>query len=644
MRPEAGSGRPTPGFGRTESSRLVVLTLAVGVCALGATALGYGRAVQWFVSAYVLAVCAVQAWRMARKLFHGQFGLDLLAIMAMVSTVAVGEYWAGLVIVLMLAGGQALEEYANRRARAELSALLARVPTIAHHITPHGVIVDVPVAQIAVGDVLLVQPGEVVPVDGRLDSDGATTDESQLTGESMPVEHQRGDALLSGSVNGADAIRMLSTATAATSQYQQIVDLVREASESRPPLVRLADRYALPFTFVALTIATLAAVLVGDPTRFAEVLVVATPCPLLLAAPVAFVAGISRAARAGIVVKGGATLEQLSRVRSVAFDKTGTLTHGTPSVASVRPEPGVAPDDLMLLAGSVEQYSSHVLARALVGAATERRLELLEATGVEEETAAGVRGQVGAHEVAVGKRSYVESQVGPFTAPQLEGGRMAIYVAVDGHYAGCIEFADEVRQNAAATLRALSSLGVRRTAMLTGDLRVTAEHIATDLGITDVHAGCLPQDKVRVVAGMDPRPVMMVGDGVNDAPVLAAADIGVAMGARGSTAASESADVVILLDDIMRAAYAVRVGRETTRIALQAIWLGISISVALMIVASFGVLPALFGAILQEAVDVVTILWALRARLGTFGPSGSPEPLTASSVSTSRELKDTRRE
>lgn len=622
----------------------MILTLAVGVCAIGASILGFAQPVQWFVSAYVLAVCAVQAWRMARRLLHGQFGLDLLAIMAMISTIAVGEYWAGLVIVLMLAGGQALEDYANRRARAELSALLARVPTIAHQITTGGALVDVPVAQIAVGDELLVQPAEVIPVDGHLDSDVATTDESQLTGESMPVEHRQGDALLSGSINGADAIRMVSTATAATSQYQQIVDLVREASESRPPLVRLADRYALPFTLVALAIATVAAVLAGDPTRFAEVLVVATPCPLLLAAPVAFVAGISRAARAGIVVKGGTTLEQLSRVRSVAFDKTGTLTYGTPSVVSIRPEAGFDPERLLVLAGSVEQYSGHVLARALVHAVAERRLELSPASDVEEETASGVQGQVAGHRVAVGKRSYIESRVRPFSAPQVGGGHMAIYVAVDGRYAGCVEFADRVRQNAAATLRALSSLGVRHMVMLTGDQRETAGHVAADLGITDVHAECLPQDKVRVVAGVSPRPVMMVGDGVNDAPVLAAADIGVAMGARGSTAASESADVVILLDDIMRASYAVRVGHETTRIALQSIWMGISISVALMLVASFGLLPALFGAILQEAVDVVTILWALRARLGTFDPSRPAESLASSSVSAARELKDVRKD
>ncbi|MET0934018.1 MAG: heavy metal translocating P-type ATPase [Mycetocola sp.] len=642
MHREAGA-RPASTSGRSESLRLVILTLAVGLLALGAMALGYPQPVQWFVSVYVLAVCAVQGWRMVRSLIHGQFGLDLLAIMAMLSTIAVGEYWAGLVIVLMLAGGKALEEYANRRARAELSALLARVPTVAHQISGQGGITDVPVSRIGVGDLLLVQPGEVVPVDGSLDSEVATTDESQLTGESMPVEHRRGDALLSGSVNGADAIRLLSTATASTSQYQQIVDLVRAASESRPPLVRLADRYALPFTFIALTIATLAAVVSGDPVRFAEVLVVATPCPLLLAAPVAFVAGISRAARAGIIVKGGSTLEQLARVRSIAFDKTGTLTYGTPAVVSIRPSGGWGADRLIELASSVEQYSSHVLARALVRSAAERQLALSPATNVEEETASGVRGRVAGHRVAVGKRSYIEAQVRPFSAPHVEGGHMAIYVAVDGRYAGCVEFADQVRRDADATLRALTTLGVRRMVMLTGDQRATAEHIAVGLGITDVHAGCLPQDKVRVVSALEPRPVMMVGDGVNDAPVLAAADIGVAMGARGSTAASESADVVILLDDIMRSAYAVRVGQETTRIALQSIWIGISISIGLMIIASFGVLPALAGAILQEAVDVITILWALRARRGTFDPSRFTERLTASQGRTPRELKSTRR-
>lgn len=619
---------------------LVALTLAVGAGGLLATLIGWREPVQWVISAYILVVCAVQAWTMLQSLARGQIGLDLLAIVAMISTVAVGEYWAGLVIVLMLAGGRALEEYANKRARAELSALLAQVPTTAHRINDLGALVDIPVEQIAVGEELVVQPGEVVPVDGRLDSDAATTDESQLTGESMPVEHQRGDTVLSGSINGSGAIRLRSTATAATSQYQQIVDLVREAAESRPPLVRLADRYALPFTAFAVALATLAAVLAGDPTRFAEVLVVATPCPLLLAAPVAFVAGISRAARGGIIVKGGATLEQLARVKSAAFDKTGTLTYGTPRVTSVRPESWISSERLIILASSVERYSNHVLARSLVQFAEEGRLTLVPAASVQEETGSGVVGQVDGFTVAVGKRSYIASHVPTLPSGQLHGGRMAIFVAVDGKYAGSIELADEVRHNAAATLADLSSLGVRRTIMLTGDLRATAEHIAAELQMTNVHAECLPQDKVRAVTTTDLRPVMMVGDGVNDAPVLAAADIGIAMGARGSTAASESADVVILLDDIRRVAYAVRVGHETTAIALQAIWLGIAISVALMLVASFGVLPALFGAILQEAVDVVTILYALRARLGTFDPSQGIQRLATSESNTVGEVTE----
>ncbi|MBG6237847.1 heavy metal translocating P-type ATPase [Mycetocola sp. CAN_C7] len=616
--------------GKNRSSVLVSLSIAVGLCALAVTVLGFRQPGQWLVSGYVLVVCAVQSFSMVRSLLRGQFGLDLLAIIAMVSTVVVGEYWAGLVIVLMLSGGKALEEYANGRARAELSALLARAPTVAHRISSDGAPRDVPVGEIVVGDRLLVQPGEVVPVDGLLDSDVATTDESQLTGESMPVEHHRGDPMLSGSVNGVNAIRLLSTATAATSQYQQIVDLVREAAESRPPLVRLADRYALPFTALTLGIAGVAALASGDPRRFAEVLVVATPCPLLLAAPVAFVAGIGRAARAGILMKGGATLERLARVRSVAFDKTGTLTHGSPTVASVQPAPWISAERLTMLAASIEQYSGHVLANSLVRSAAERGLALSPAADVREETAAGLSGLVGRHNVAVGKKAFITSQVQPFTAPQLPGGHMAIYIAVDGQYAGSIEFADRVRENAAATLLALSALGVRRTVMLTGDQRATAEHIAAELGIDEVHAECLPQDKVRVVAAIGLRPVMMVGDGVNDAPVLAAADIGIAMGAKGSTAASESADVVILLDDIMRIAYAVQIGRETTRIAVQAILLGIGISIVLMVIASLGFLPALVGAVLQEAVDVLTILYALRARRGTFGPSTSTGDLASS--------------
>lgn len=605
---------------RAQASRypLVVITIGVGITALTCTILGYDDAVRWGISIYVLGVCVVEGWEMVQALVRGRIGLDLLAIVAIISTVLVGEYWASLVIVLMLAGGKALEEYANARARRELTALLSRVPTVAHQLAADGSISDVPVTHVVPDMDLLVQPGEVIPVDGTLLSELASFDESSLTGESLPAEHHTGDTILSGSVNGERAVRLRSTATAATSQYQRIVDLVREAAENRPPMVRLADRYAVPFTLFALALSTVAWVLSGDPVRFAEVLVVATPCPLLLAAPVAFVAGISRAAKAGIVVKGGGTLEQLFLVKTVAFDKTGTLTHGNPVVVSVRPEGDLSEEELLRLAASVERYSGHVLARAMTNEAAVRGIEILPSSNVIETTASGLSARVGSHSVSVGKRAFIarEGTVVPPAMPQ--EGRMAVYVAIDGRYAGCLEFADRLRENTRSTLDELSTLGVRRTLMLTGDLRATAQHIAAEAGIDDVRAECLPAEKVMAVQNEDLRPVMMVGDGVNDAPVLAAADIGVAMGAKGSTAASESADVVIMLDDISRVARAVRIGRDTTLIAIQAIWLGIGISVGLMIVASFGVLPALLGAILQELVDILTILYALRALTGTL--------------------------
>ena len=467
-----------------------------------------------------------------------------------------------------------------------------------------------PVDDVQVGDRLVVRPGEVVPVDGTLDDESAAFDESQLTGESLPAEHDRGDALLSGSINGGRAVTMTATAIAADSQYQRVVELVREASESRAPMVRLADRFAVPFTLVSFAIAGLAWYLSGDPVRFAEVLVVATPCPLLIAAPVAFIAGISRAAKAGIIVKGGGTLEKLSRVRTVAFDKTGTLTHGRPEVVSVHPAEGFTRERLLHLVASTEQYSGHVLAAALVASAPP---PLSPGTDVLETTAHGVSATIEGHRVTVGKRSFITGQGADVSSPAPDSGQMAIYAAIDGVYAGEVLLSDRIRDDAASMLASLSALGVRHTIMLTGDLEATARHIADSLGISEVRAECLPTDKVDAVRAVSDRPVMMVGDGVNDAPVLAVADIGVAMGAKGSTAASESADVVIMLDDVSRVVRAVTIGRHTTRVALQAIWLGIGLSIALMIVATFGLLPAIVGAALQEVVDLATILFALRA-------------------------------
>jgi heavy metal translocating P-type ATPase len=593
---------------------VVAAAILVGLLGLLLWAAGLPLAVQWLFSGLGLVVVGIQGVGMIRRMRQGSFGVDLLAIVAIIATILVGEYVATLVIVLMLSGGAALEDYAENRARRELKTLLDRTPQIAHLLQSGSSDVDdVPVTRVQVGDLLLVRPAEIVPVDADLVSDAAAFDESSLTGESLPVEHRAGEAVLSGSVNGQTAVTVRATALAADSQFQQIVALVAEAAASRAPVVRLADRYAVPFTAVAILIAGLAWYVSGDPVRFAEVLVVATPCPLLLAAPVAFMGGMGRAARTGIIVKGGGVLEKLARARTVVFDKTGTLTYGAPSIARVRPEPPFTENDLLTLAASAEQYSSHVLAAAVLAAADQRDLTLQRTDSAEEVPAHGVVAEFGDRVVVVGKLSFVAEHVPDAYPADLVGGELAIYLAVDGRFAGCLVAADQVRDNAAATVRALGKLGVHESVMLTGDARSAANHVARLVGITRVRADCLPADKVDAVRAIRERPVIMVGDGVNDAPVLAVADVGIAMGAKGSTAASEAADAVILLDDLSRAARAVAISRDTVRIALQSIWLGMALSIGLMIVAAFGLIPATVGALLQEVVDLATILNALRA-------------------------------
>ena len=596
---------------------LVAIALVVGIVGLVLEFSGYSVIARWGISAFAVFVAALQLWEMIRDLMKGRWGIDVLAIMAIAATIAVGEYWAGLVIVLMLSGGEALEDYAEYRAKRELTSLLTNAPRTAHRVTgpdaSNGDIENVSVDDIRVGDRLLVRPAELVPVDGVMVSGEGSFDESSLTGESLPVDRGVGDPVLSGSVNGAGAVIIAATSVAADSQYQRIVALVTEAAESRAPLVRLADRYAVPFTIVSLVIAGVAWFVSGDPVRFAEVLVVATPCPLLIAAPVAFMGGMSRAARGGIIVKGGGTLEQLARTKTVAFDKTGTLTHGKPTVVEVRPTNSLTEGELLRLVASAEQYSSHVLAASIVATARERGLELGSATDAREEATNGVTATIDGRLVVVGKRAFIEQHAGSTPATAVESGQLGVYVAVDGEVAGAIVLSDSIRSSAAHTLERLRDLGVTRTLMLTGDARETAEYIASELGITDVHAELLPENKVDIVRGLADRPVVMVGDGVNDAPVLAVADVGIAMGARGATAASESADVVIVVDDIAKTADAVVIGKRTTRIALESIWVGIAISVGLMLVASVGLLPAIVGAALQEVVDLVVIVAALRA-------------------------------
>ncbi|MEO8849396.1 MAG: heavy metal translocating P-type ATPase [Casimicrobiaceae bacterium] len=598
---------------------IVAITLLVAVAGAAVECCGQRVLPPWMtaqsiISAFALAIAAIQSRGMVTDLLKGRWGIDVLAIMAIVATVAVGEYWASLVIVLMLSGGEALEDYAAGRAMRELSALLDRAPQLAHRMVgANGELEDVPVSAVAIGDRLLLRPSEVVPVDGILVSESGTFDESSLTGESLPVERTRDDALLSGSLNGEVAVVMEAGALAVDSQYQRIVALVAAAARSRAPLVRVADRFAIPFTAFSLLIAGIAWLLSGDPVRFAEVLVVATPCPLLIAAPVAFMAGMSRASRHGIIVKGGATLEQLSRARTVAFDKTGTLTHGDSTVVAVRPDAAFGEDELFMLVASAEVYSSHALATAIVDAASGRGLALRGATTAREEATNGVVAVIDGREVVVGKLKFVASLAPGAHATPISSGELAVYVAVDGRFAGAIVLSDRLRDNARSTIDTLTSLGVSNFLMLTGDADETARHVAAQLGITHFSAELLPQDKVEILRSITQRPVIMVGDGVNDAPALAVADVGIAMGAKGSTAASESADVVILLDDLSKIADAVAVGQRTMKIALQSIWLGIGLSVGLMFLGAFGFLPAIAGAALQEVVDLATILNALRA-------------------------------
>lgn len=547
---------------------------------------------------------------MVKTLRSGKYGVDLLAILAVVATLAVGEYWAAMVILVMLTGGDALEDYAAKKANTELKALLDNSPRFAHVVTPDGS-KDVPVNDVPVSAKIIVKPGELVPIDGLIIKGTGEFDESSLTGEARPIAKTVGDTVMSGSINGDEAITLTVTKLAKDSQYQQLVKLVQEAEQTPAHFVRLADRYAVPFTVVAILISLLAWWLSKDPRRFAEVLVVASPCPLILAAPVAMVSGMSRASRNGIVMKTGSVLEKLAGARTGAFDKTGTITNGHLTVAQILPAGTITKERLLHLAASAEQDSSHILARSLLAYASQHNISLATVSGLTEETGKGITAMIEDHQVKVGKRQFV--------APQNQQAVLdttAIYVSVDGTYYGAIAFTDHIRPEAAQTMAKLKAAGVTNLIMLTGDQRAIAQQVAKKVGISTVKADLLPQDKIAALQSIPQSEhlVFMVGDGVNDAPSLATADVGIAMGARGSTAASETADVVILKDDLAKVAKAVTISQDTLRIAKQAVLIGIAICTVLMLIASTGVIPAFVGAMLQEVIDTVSILWALKAR------------------------------
>lgn len=592
--------------------KLIVSVLGCVVISLILQISGFGYVAQWILTIFSLAIAAKLSLEMIQKLRNGHYGVDILAIAAILSTIAVGEQWASIIIVLMLTGGEALEDYAAGRAKQELKALLDRAPQSAHKQTKNGMI-TIPLSEVAIGDELLVKPGEIIPVDATLLSEMAELDESSLTGESLPVEYLSGASLLSGAINGSHAITIKAAKTSSDSQYQQIIKLVTAAMSVQAPFVRLADRYAVPFTGIAFLLASLAWALSGEPVRFAEVLVVATPCPLLLAAPIALVSGMSRAAKNGIIIKSGAILERLATIKAVAFDKTGTLTKGELIVKAIHPAKGFTTRDILLYAASAEQQSVHVLTVSLLAECDRQNIDLSTPTDVHETVAQGVQATVKQKKVLVGKDSFLTSKGIAVPKATTQSGETVTHVAIGGHYAGVIVFSDHLRPESKEVMQHLRSLGIEHTIMLTGDKEQTARRIAKSAGITDVYAECLPADKVRIVRNMKKRPVLMVGDGVNDAPVLAAADVGMAMGARGSSAASETADVVVLVDDISKSSRAIYIAQHTIHIALESVWIGIAISVILMVIATFGIIPAIVGAFLQEVVDVIVIINALRA-------------------------------
>ncbi len=601
-------------FGEYKQLALVIVAVVVAA-ALDLSGNDTAAKAVLAVSAGLNAIPLV--WSMVQDIRDGKYGVDILAATAIIASVWLGEYWAGMIIVLMLTGGEALEDYAERRAKRELTALLERKPMTAQ-IMRGKKVVEVRASEVVVGDKVVVLPGEVIPVDGDVVEGVSSIDESSLTGESLPVEKKLGDSVMSGSVNIDGSLVLRATNDAAHSQYQQIIKLVETASKSQAPFVRLADQYSIPFTIIAFMIAGAAWFVSGDPVRFLEVIVVATPCPLLLGAPIALISGMSRSARHGIIVKTGSALEQLAQVRTVAFDKTGTLTAGQPVVGDIKPFGGFTKNQVLGTAAALEAESSHVLARAVVAAAARSKAPTKKAKLVTEHSGHGVSGKIDVKTVLLGRADYLTEYGVTMPKKLLAAKQTTSYLAIDGILAGSISFTDAVRTESTSMLARLKQLGIRDTLMVTGDNQATAQSIGKKLGITKVVANCLPGDKIRTIEAVTNRPVAFVGDGVNDAPVLTAADVGIALGARGSTAASESADVVIMLDDISKVSTSVAISKRTFFIAKQSILIGIFISIGLMAVFSTGRFKASTGALLQEVVDIIVILNALRAH-GPFG-------------------------
>lgn len=603
------------------SSNMALLAAALGGLAAGILVyLVGGRGSASFVWGFAtLPVLLSLLVQIVTSLRRGDAGLDIIAALSMTAALAFGEPLAANVVALMYAGGQFLENYAERRAGQEMAALLGRVARTAMKHTDEG-LNEVPIETLEPGDRLLIRQGEVLPVDGKVAADSAILDTSALTGESLPVTILRDGEALSGTTAIGPSFDLIATRPAADSAYAGIVRLVEGAQQSKAPAVRLADRYALWFLAMTLLLAGGAWIWTGDPIRALAVLVVATPCPLILAVPVAIIAGISRAAKLGVLVKDGDALEALGRARVAVLDKTGTLTRGHAELSDIWAASGFDADEVLRLAASLDQASTHVMAQALIEAARTRSLKLSVPTEVLETAGSGLSGTVDGRQVAVGGSSYARDLIrkgGRIAKPSFRGSTATIDVVVDGTLAGVLVLSDPLRDDAATVIQRLRKAGIDRIVLATGDRAAVARPLVEQLRIDDLKADLSPQDKVDVVkAARAVGPVMMVGDGVNDAPALAVADVGVAMGARGAAASSETADVVLLVDRLDRLADAIGISHRSAKIALQSVVVGLALSIVAMIAAALGFLQPLQGALLQEAIDVAVILNALRALRG----------------------------
>ncbi|XOQ54907.1 MAG: Cation-transporting P-type ATPase [Lactobacillus helveticus] len=539
----------------------------------------------------------------------GRYGVDILAVIAIVSTILINNYWAEWMILVMSTGGETLEDYATGQASKELRSLLNNTPRIANKLV-NGKISEVNVEDLKIGDIVLIKPGQQVPVDGEIVKGDSSFDQSSLTGESVPVAKKPGDELMSGSVNGDAAVQMKVTKAAKDSEYQSIVALVKSAQAQPAKFVKMADRYAVPFTIISLIIGGVAWAVSGDATRFAEVMVVASPCPLLIAAPVALVSGMSSMSAHHIIVKSGPTLEKLARAKTFAFDKTGTLTENQLVVDQIIPEgDGLSKEELQSLAASVEHQSSHVIASSLVKATDSSLIKPV--TNLKETTAQGVEGDVDGKHVKVGNLSFVAPDHEKIAVTST-----AVFVSVDGKFAGYITMMDEIRPETAETIAKLKRQGAEDIMMLTGDHMQVAEKVGKKAGITDIRADLLPAEKIKAIKEVpkDLRPVVMTGDGVNDAPSLTAADVGIAMGAKGATAASESADAVIMVNNLSKVNDAVAISKHTMKVANIDVLTAIGVVIIIELIAFTGVIPAFWGAILQEVVDMITISLGLLAK------------------------------